>query len=632
MADFKDSEIISCLKNYKHEASTAKKPRMEQNKLNFEAYHLRQDWSHKLAGQSKEFLPKVATAVEQNANLIQQGLLDIGEWFKVDSQEGIDPDTMKIKPSTIYRLTSRQLQKDGFVKTVGDALKLGMIGSLIIGKVTGRYVNKPKFVAETTFKDGKYSKTLIKRDGKAWQLDIQLLRQEDYYPDPTGRGLYELQDSWMDIHEVIALSKGKDAIYEKSVVDELVASFDSGGQDQSANKARETGQSTTGSEYRKQIKLTEIWGTLLNEDGEVEHENIVCTVANDLYVIQKPTPNPFWHQESPFVATPLISVPHAVWPKAMMDASTSLNFASNEIFNLMLDSSISSVHGIKQIRADWLEDPNEIANGIAQGATLRVNSSCPPGFKVLESVFTGTQPQESMNMYNIVNQEAAAAMFTSELRSGGGNEKNIRATAVVENSQALNNMFSGMVKNLEGDESSGFITQVLSKSWKVIAQNMDDLDSSEVKALLGEKLATELLAMGKEEIFADTVQSCQFKAFGVSAVMNKMKEFTKLTAMLQTIFSNPALTEAFMKKYSIEKLLTELMRALDIDTFKIEAGDDEGGDLGSGQPSPQQPPAQEGPDTQSQIPQAGAAVNQGDMNPMGASQPASPQSIVNMQK
>ncbi len=622
--DYKDSDIINCLSNYREEASQAKASRMDQNKLNFEAYHNRQDFSHKLKGQSREFLPKVSTAVEQNANIIQQGLLDIGEWFKVDSQEGIDPDIMKIKPSTVYRLLDRQLQKDGFVKKVGDAVKLGMLGGLIIAKVGGKYVNKPKFVVEQKLKNGKYYKNLIKKNEKVWQLEIKLIRQEDYYPDPTGRGLYEMEDSYVDLHDLKALSEGEDAIYDKKAVEQLSGSLDSGGHDQDSKKSRETGQDVAHGGFRKQVKITEIWGSLLDNNGDVCHENVVCTIANDLFVIQPPTPNPFWHQESPFVTASMLSVPHAVWPKAVMDAASLLNFSANEIFNLLLDSGIMSVHGIKQIRKDWLEDPSQVANGVEQGVTLAANASCPPGMKVLESVFTGTQPTEAMNMLNVVNQETASAMFTNEIRSGGADMKNTRATAIVENSQALSNMSTGMIKNLEGDENSGLITQLLAKSWKVIAQNMNDMNSKEVESILGKQLATSLLAMGKEEIFADTVQSCKFKAFGISAVMNKMKEFTKLQAMLQTIFSAPPLTEAFMKKYSIEKLLTEIMRALDLDTFKIEADQNEGGDL----TAKQEPvPSNESPDLQSQIPQAMSANSSGDLNPMASSQPMSAQAL-----
>jgi hypothetical protein len=627
--DYKDSDIINCLSNYRLEAKTARQSRMDQNALNFDAYHLRQDWSKKLAGQSREFLPKVSNAVEQNANIVQQGLVDLGDWFSVDSQEGIDPDTLKVKPDTVYRILQRQLEKDGFVKKVGDAMKLGMLGGLIIAKVGGKLVNKPKFVVEKKVKGGKYYNQLVKKEDKTWQLSIDLIRHEDYYPDPTGRGLYEMQDIWMDLHAVKALSEGDDAIYDKKVVDQLSGSFDSAGADQDWKKSRETGQNIAGGGFRRQVKVTEIWGTLLDSGGNVAHENCVCTIANDRFVIQQPTQNPNWHQESPYVVAPLISVPHAVWSKAIMDSASSLNLAANEIFNLSLDSGILSVHGVKQIRKNWLEDPSQVANGIPQGATLAVNDSCPPGMKVLESVFTGGQPTEAMNMMGLVNQEGAAAMFTNEVRSGGADLKNTRATAIVENSNALNNMFTGMVKNLEGDDRSGFITPLLSKAWKVVAQNMNDLDSKEMKALLTAPLADKLLAMGKEEIFADTVQSCQFKAYGISAVMNKMKEFTKLSAMLQTIFSNPMLTEEFMKKYSISKLLTEIMRSLDIKTFKIEVDEAEGGDLTAPTPpeAPVEKTAEPGADLNSQTAQIGAALNQGDQNLMASSQPSSPQSL-----
>jgi hypothetical protein len=622
--EYKDSDIINCLQNYRAESESAKAGRMEKNKLNFQAYHLEQDFSHKLKGQSKEFLPKVATAVEQNANIIQQGLLDIGAWFKVDAQEGIDPDVMKIKPSTIYRLLDRQLQKDGFVKKIGDAVKLGMLGGLIIAKVSGKYVNKPRFVAKKDMKNGRIGDQLEKIDDKVWQLDIRLIRQEDFHIDPSGAGLYEMEDDEVDLHVVKALAEGKDAIYDMAVVKQLAGSMDNAGYDQKQKKANETGQNVSTGGFRKKVKITEIWGSLIDNNGDIIHENIVCTVANDRFVIQKPTPNPFWHQESPYVKASLLSVPHAVWPKAIMDAATALNFSANEIFNLLLDSSITSVHGIKQIRKDWLEDASQVANGVEQGSTLAVNASCPPGAKVLESVFTGSQPTEAANMLSVVNQEAAAAMFTNEIRSGGADMKNTRATAIVENSQALTNMSTGMIKNLEGDENSGLMTQILAKSWKVIAQNMDDMNSKEVEALLGKQLAESLMAMGKEEIFADTVQSCKFKAFGVSAVMNKIKEFTKLSAMLQTVFSNPALTEAFMSKYSIPKMLTEILNCLDIDTFKLEADENEGGSL---TPAEKSAPNNDMPDVNSQIPQIGAETNSGDLNAMASSQPLSPQAL-----
>jgi hypothetical protein len=307
-----------------------------------------------------------------------------------------------------------------------------------------------------------------------------------------------------------------------------------------------------------------------------------------------------------------------------MDAPTSLNLAINELFNLSLDGGMMSVHGIKQIRPDWLADDSQVSDGIQAGTTLKVNSSCPPGMKVLERIDTAQVPTDALNMLQMTNQEFYSAAITNEMRSGGADFKSVRATAVMESSRAIDTMFSGMSKQLEGDSDSGFITPLLGKAWKVIAQHLFEMDKAELAALLGEKQTNELLGMGAEEVFADTVQSCAFRTFGISATLNKQKDFTKMTALLQTIASSEPMMEAFIKKYDFTKFLAEIMRSLDIPVYKIEADEIDGGDLA--QTEQQAGLAQgEAADMQSQIPQAGAEGNQGDLNPLSQIQQAAPQ-------
>lgn len=598
-----ESTIINCLTNYRQEASMARQDRMSQNAVNFDSYNLRQDWSYKLKGQSREFIPKMSMAVEQAASFLQQGLTDMGDWFMVEPQPGLTEDMLKVKTKTVYLLLQNHLSKTGFMNKVGDASKLGLIGSLMIAKVGGKYVNKPIYKAKTELKNGSYKKSLVKMEDKVWELDISLVRQEDYYPDPTGRGLYELCDSFMDYWEVERLAK--EGLYDMEVVKGLKGQYDSYGIDKEWAKSRETGLDMTSHGYRNQIKLTEIWGNILSETGELLYENVVCTIANDQWVIQKPTPNPYWHGESPFVTCPIISVPHSVWGKALMDAPAMLNRALNELFNLSLDGGMMAVHGIKQLRKNWLDDPSQVDDGIAPGTTLLVNSQCPPGATVMERVDTSTVPVDGINMYNLVNQEILSSALTSDIRSGAQTFASTKATAIVEASNTITSMFSGMAKNIEGEENFGFITPILQKSWKVIAQNINNLDTKEMDALLTQRVTSQLLAMGNEELFAETVQGCRFKTFGISATLNKQKDFTKLTALLQTVGSSEVLTEAFLAKYDFTKFLDEIMKALDVNPFKIEAEEIAN--------QAAQVPVQGVPDLQSQIPQAGAVGNQTDL-------------------
>jgi hypothetical protein len=607
-----EQTIIQTVQNYRHEAEDAKKARMRQNRLNFDAYHLRRNSGAKLQGQSNEFLPKQSMAVEQAANFIQQGLIDLGEWFSVEAEAGLNPDLLRVKPDEIRKLLAKQLDQINFYQIVGDAAKLGFIGSLMIFKISGRMVSKPEFVAKDELKGNTFRKILIKREDKVWELVIELVRQEDYFPDPTGRNLYEMQDSMIDAYQLRQLAEGPGAIYDKKAVELAIESSNVQTPDDRFKKARETGQNTTNHGFRNQIKLTEVWGNILGPNGELLHENVVTTIANDQHVIRKPTKNPFWHGESPFVAIPILSVPHSVWHKALMDAPTHLNYAINEMFNLMVDGGMMAVHGIKQVREDWLDSTEQVANGIAPGTTLKANSSTPPGAKVLERVDTSSVPGDGFNMFGLLSGEFNEAALTTALRQGGETFRRESATAIVEQSQALNSMFSGMVKNIETG-----LDKVLCKAWKVIAQNVNDLNSSTTRSLLSTQRHKVIAGMSNQELFAETVNGTRFKTFGISETLNKQRDFTKLQALLQTVSSSEVLLESFIQQgMSFGKLLEEIVKALDVNPAKLR--EEPGKDSGLSAEGPVSEPVantQGGPDIQSQIPQAGAPTNQQDLTP-----------------
>jgi hypothetical protein len=596
---FDDAALIRITTQYRQEASDAKRDRMQKNKDNFDCYHMRESFSEKLEGQSREFLPKMAAAVDMNSIFIQQGLVDIGEWFSVDAETGMVVDAMKVKPSEVYKLLDRQLQSIGIVQTMSNAMKLGMIGSLMIAKVGGEWVPKPKYKTKDVLRDGKYSKQLVKIEDKGWRLKIDLVRQEDYYPDPSGKGLYEIEDLYLDFHEVAALAD--QGLYDKSVLDELRGTGSNHNWDQESKKARETDQQVAGKHFRNVVKVTECWGSIIDEDGDIIHENVMWTIGNDRVVLQKPTPNPLWHGESPYIAKPVMDVPGSVWGKALMDAPTRLNAAINEMFNLILDGGLMSVHGIKQLRRDWLEDEKEVEDGIYAGQTLSVNSSCPPGMTALQRVDTATIPPEGINVLNLVVQEFNTAAMTNDLRMGATPFRQVKATEIVESSQTITSMFSGMAKHIE----EGWVTPLLEKCWKTVAQHTKDIDVESLKTVLGSARAEELKNLDNQDLFAATVGGCKFRVFGISAVLNQQKDFAKYQGLLQTIMASPSLQETFGQKYDVVKLLEEIIKAIGIKPWKIEHDD---GPVAAASPAPQAA----GPDMQSQIPQAGAAGNQGD--------------------
>src|SRR6185369_3450371 len=105
-----------------------------------------------------------------------------------------------------------------------------------------------------------------------------------------------------------------------------------------------------------------------------------------------------------------------------------LNVSMNEIYSLMVDGAIGSVWGIKQVRIDDLESPEQVAGGIAQGATIAVKSSFPAGAQAVEDVSTGKVPPEALKIFELANSEFMSSAMTNELRFGKLPSRGVKAT------------------------------------------------------------------------------------------------------------------------------------------------------------------------------------------------------------
>jgi hypothetical protein len=593
------SDLVTLTASYKEEAKNAKANRMRLNRTNYDCYHLRQDWSHKRKGQSREFLAKQPMAVEQISTFIQQGLVDSGDWFGVQKAPGVVDAVLT--ESEVQAIMKWAFDKCDFLTYVGDSVKDCLLQSLAITKNHGCYKPKAYFYTEVKEKGGKYVDVLKRETRDFWCPKLELLRAEDYYPDPSGKGLYVIHETFMDISELYAMSEGPYAVYDRSKVELLHGSLMESDM-QAAKKSRETAQNTSINGYRKKVKINECWGTILEPaTGKVVKKDVVWTVADDRIVIQEPTDYPFWHNAPPLISAAFIRVPRSVWHKALMDAPTQTNIALNELYNLMVDAGMNDAHGIKQIRADWLEDESQVSNGIYPGITLKVNSQCPPGGKVLERVDTSSMSSEALNVFNAMSAEFSASALTNDLRMGVLPNRAVKATEVVEASQSITSVFTGISKVLEQTH----IEPNMNMMFANILQHFMEIDPAEMMSVLGEERFYAIQAMGKETLFSKAFDGFKFKVYGISKIMAKQKDFKKFTALLQTIASSDLLVEEFIKQYSMGKFLGKIIKSLDINEDEIKISEEDKMMAMMAQ-SMAGMPSQQGPDMQSQIPQAGA--------------------------
>lgn len=554
--------VINAVNECRVESEDARLGRLVRNDKNWGVYMGRQDWSRKQKGQSKEFLPKVPVSVEQMGALIKRGLVQFGNYYSVDVDESIQKlitgsQIRSILSCFLNDLWGPNNTSNRFPLVISDAVKQALLKSLIILKVHGGIYKKREF----SFERGEGE--LRTEEVDEWKLRIDLVRFEDYYPDPSGHGLYEIHRVEKDLHEVE--EQAELGLYDMDAVKQLRGTTQERPEDEKLREEDRGNNITTQPSFRKKVLLDEFWGTLLDNEGRVAHRNVVTTVANERYLIRPPEPNPFWHQESPFCVAPLIRVPHSVFHRALYDHGSDLNLAINELFNLMLDGGLAAVWGIKQLRLEDLEDPSQVEGGIRQGQTLAVKQTLPHNSHVLETVSEGDVPRDAMAVFEFLNREYHTAVLTNELKVGSLPPKQVLATEILESSQSQNILLDGIVADVEG-----LMSDVLRKAWLNVLQNADDIPREAFPTMADRKVAVILLRSKPEERFALFAGKAKVKVFGLSSTVTRALDFQKIMALLQAVTVNPMLFQAFMLRFSPNRTLDQLMITLNVSPEKLQ--------------------------------------------------------------
>lgn len=573
--------VLAC----REEADNARKGRLKKNQMNRDVFMGEQDWTYKQPGQSTEFLPKLPMAVEQFSAFIKRALTQFGDWFSIELSKGtpqvLAPDQIRdLLKVYLEKVVTTNNRRVPFSNLLTDTIKSGLLEAKMILKVHGFMDTETSFVVEpgepivdpTTFQVTQES-VLKAKDHKVWRPRIDLIRSEDYLPDPTGRGLYKIHEVERDFHEVVAMAEA--GIYDLEIVNQIHEDFEKEADQKRTERERAQSEATP-PRFRRRIVISEYWGSLLDNDGRIAHRNIVCALANKKYLIRKPETNPFWHGDDPFVDSSILRVPHSVWHKALYDHASSLNIALNEIFNLMLDGGIAQVWGIKQIRMDDLADPSQVSGGIPQGVTLAVKSTLPYNAKVIEQVSEGEVPPDAKAIFEMLNSEFAQASLSNELKLGGFPQRNVKATEVVEQSQSQAVTLDSIASDIENE----LVSELLRKLWLVILQNADDLEQEDIVAAVGPQTALVMSRMTPQERFSLFAKSVTFKVFGLSATLGKARDFQKLMALLQVVSTNPILLQEFFTRYSPNKALSMAMRALNINPTHLERDEQEQARIG----------------------------------------------------
>lgn len=589
-----DDTYIQTILSYCEMSKRHKQKRDRKRQLNWDMFNLKQNFTHKSKGQSKEFLPKLALGIENLKSTMINALTNRGDdWFNVEKGVKVDPT---FTADVVRKLIGHHLSESDAYLMLANSLVYVALDGLVVGKVGSSYTRQQRFdiqepkqdpreefqepgnpflLAQPTRPKKPKPTKIEEKEVIRWGLSLDLIDYEDFYfdpePNPSG-GLFEIHAVRRDLHELIEVAETH-KVYDMVVIKSINEEFERQ-EEESMKRRRKDEEDTEMRSFRKKVTIREMWGTLIDRNsGRVMERNVVCTIANDKYMIRPPTKNPRMDRCSPFVYSTLVDVPGSQTAKAFMDAPARLNKTLNEQYNLLLDGFFDQVKGIKQLRHDLLVDPNQVAGGIRSGMTLKIDSTAPAGVQVIEKVRTGDVPADAFNFFRYSESITDESMLSSELRAAGLPPAGTKATIASISEQNIQGLFGSLAKIFEDK----FVAPLLQKVWVEILQNMesDQIADEVLINLIGEEAATRLTVMSKEERYARGALSAKFKVRGISGTFNRLREFNRLVSVLGQLGTNPDIYAEFKKDFSIKRFMGSLITASGLREDELRLTDEE---------------------------------------------------------
>lgn len=521
-----NQEVLQLVSSYFQESKEVREKRRQINERNLAAYRgdvlVEEEDSEESSVESSEHLPRTFIAVERITKFIMKALSDVGDKFF-----SIETRRVDIDPEDARGLLTAFLDKIGengesFFELLEDAIKLGLLKGEMIGKVWGGQANVAEIVPGmlSTNRQDRPARTVM----RPFRPYLSIIDPDSFYPDPTGRGLYEIHHLKVDLHE----------LYEKGFKESAIEKI-----------AKNTGG-------RQAVDILEVYGHFIGKDGKLRARDSFCVIAKeDDVVLQEVIPNPYWHSRSPFVVTPLTRCPLSAFGVgvAPFDSVVDINLAMDRLFNLMLDGALGAAKGVLEVRPSYLENPYAIADGLKAGDEIHVRGDVPFGAKTVSYLPLGAIPAEAFNMFALLDRALVEAGMLTDIAIGRPPPKEATATEIIQLTQSQSYLLNGLIMAVER-----FIREVLYRVWMLLMQNLEFVRSDDIVSAIGYDKAIQLSQMTPEERYS-AFSGIGFRVTGLSEFVRKQQDLQALVSFVSAWMSNPVMVRAFMSRFDLYKVL-----------------------------------------------------------------------------
>lgn len=544
-------DLIQLLRTYFDDAERARESgteaRDEAWELNWNAYWGRTDNSQKAEWQSREVMPEVQIFVDRwTAGM--RGTLAVGqEWHAVDDpldSSGTFAPLMNRFLTVLLGHSGRNAsgQPVGFDATFGDVAKSAALMAAC---------------ASVHVEDGR--------------VLVDAVDPREIFLDPKGRGLYQCRRYEVDRWQLEKFKARKDSagnpMFHAAAIDRLLGDENQEGVDE---RERSSGgrEDDSAQERRLPITLKEFRATLIDRDGKMVAENQLVVMANDREIIRGPEDNPFWHKKWWIVFMPPIQVPFSQYGRSFVEGFRSIAATFTEFTNLLIDAAFASSISAHMVWLEALDNPDQVQNGIFPGLMVTADADWAAGQDFVKEIDVGKFSPAMVTVWQALKAELREGASINETSLGQLPPKGDITAAEIGASTAGTNALQGSIAT---DFDTRFLAPLLELVFWTGIQVFDPEKDEVLAAELGEPITQMILAQ-RDQI---RKRKFNFKAFGITAAIDRGKRLQNLMGFLQTISSSPELLAEFGRTKSVGKLMDMLMALFEVDPTRLEKSEQE---------------------------------------------------------
>lgn len=542
-AGFEDPEqmIIKAFLWNREAGELAKKPHQAIWDEAWRLYNNEWDFSDKADWQSQRSLPKVTMAVERLTAVLERILSMSRQWFSVVTENPKKQIWVNVGKDLMNHWLSHE--KLNFFLLFQDCLKVGLLSQIMAVEVTCEVdgIPDPEYDPGGTpqLESGGLA-TLFMREEPVergpntepqWFPVLRLWNPDRLTFDPTGRNRWVSMRLSYTKGEFYAEAKQRafDPLAVEKVMKETHREYESAGREarkrqQPINIGRED-----------QVTLDIFWGDLYDEKGRRLLKNRYFIVANEKYLVLKPTENPFFHKKCPLVVAGLLRVPFSIYHKSLIGISLDSFGMWVEFLNLLMDYFQALFLGqyemnMKNLHPD--ENPDELE--WFPGKLWKKNGPD----RLIELVQAGQADPQVWQFLSTLSQELQEGTAMMDAMAGVPRTRGKLSSMEFTRRMAEGGVFFDFIfRNLEDN----FIRPLLKRLFQVILQYMPMRDWSKWIDTQKEKYASDPVMLQHLDMIRDLTprerydllaNDLEFSTRVFSAVFDRQQEIEKITYML----------------------------------------------------------------------------------------------------